>query len=92
VKDWLEDLRNIADKDIVVILVGNKSDLASSEKENKREVTIQEAEEWARVNGVLEYVETSAKSGRGVELAFGRVHLAGWQREYTRISKLESMI
>lgn len=73
VKDWLEDLRNIADKDIVVILVGNKSDLASSEAENKREVTTQEAEEWARVNGVLEYVETSAKSGEGVELAFGRV-------------------
>jgi Ras-related protein Rab-2A len=73
VKDWLDDLRNIADKDIVVILVGNKSDLASTEAENRREVTTQEAEEWARANGVLEYVETSAKSGKGVELAFARV-------------------
>jgi Ras-related protein Rab-2A len=73
VKDWLDDLRNIADKDIVVILVGNKSDLASTGDENKREVTTQEAEEWARANGVLEYVETSAKSGKGVELAFARV-------------------
>ena len=73
VKDWLDDLRNIADKDIVVILVGNKSDLASTEAENKREVTTQEAEEWARMNDVLEYVETSAKSGEGVELAFARV-------------------
>lgn len=80
VQDWLSDLRAIAEPDIVVILVGNKSDLAVSstagedgDKVNKREVTKEEAERWARENGVLEYVETSAKSGEGVELAFGRV-------------------
>lgn len=72
VTDWLNDLRQIAEPDIVVVLVGNKSDLAAGEV-NKREVTKEEAEEWARKNGVLEYVETSAKSGEGVELAFGRV-------------------
>jgi len=72
VTDWLNDLRQIAEPDIVVVLVGNKSDLAIGE-ENKREVTKEEAEEWAKRNGVLEYVETSAKSGEGVELAFGRV-------------------
>lgn len=72
VKDWLSDLRAIAEPDIVVILVGNKSDLAQGE-ENKREVTVAEAQEWARKNGVLEYVETSAKSGEGVEAAFSRV-------------------
>ncbi|KAH7354872.1 ras-domain-containing protein [Rhexocercosporidium sp. MPI-PUGE-AT-0058] len=72
VTDWLNDLRQIAEPDIVVVLVGNKSDLASGD-ENKREVTKEEAEEWAKKNGVLEYVETSAKSGEGVEMAFGRV-------------------
>jgi len=72
VMDWLNDLRQIAEPDIVVVLVGNKSDLAAGE-ENKREVTKEEAEEWAKKNGVLEYVETSAKSGEGVEMAFGRV-------------------
>jgi len=65
-------LRQIAEPDIVVVLVGNKSDLAAGD-ENKREVTKEEAEEWVKQNGVLEYVETSAKSGEGVELAFGRV-------------------
>lgn len=72
VTDWLNDLRQIAEPDIVVVLVGNKSDLATGD-ENKREVTKEEAEEWAKKNGVLEYVETSAKSGEGVEMAFGRV-------------------
>jgi len=72
VTDWLNDLRQIAEQDIVVVLVGNKSDLSAGD-DNKREVTKEEAEEWARKNDVLEYVETSAKSGEGVEMAFGRV-------------------
>ena len=72
VTDWLNDLRQIAEPDIVVILVGNKADLAQQD-DNKREVTKQEAEEWARNNGVMEYVETSAKSGENVEMAFMRV-------------------
>ncbi|CAI6098615.1 unnamed protein product [Clonostachys chloroleuca] len=72
VTDWLNDLRQIAEPDIVVILVGNKADLARQEK-NEREVTREEAEEWAKRNGVMEYVETSAKSGENVEKAFMRV-------------------
>ncbi|KAI1343995.1 GTP-binding protein rab2 [Xylariaceae sp. FL0016] len=79
VTDWLNDLRAIAEPDIVVILVGNKLDRAqedpdaSGEGSNKREVTTAEAEEWARRNGVLQYVETSAKSGENVERAFQQV-------------------
>ncbi|KDN66885.1 putative Ras family protein [Colletotrichum sublineola] len=72
VTDWLNDLRQIAEPDIVVILVGNKADLTQDE-DNKREVTKEEAEEWAKRNGVFEYVETSAKSGENVEKAFMRV-------------------
>jgi small GTP-binding protein len=75
VQDWLTDLRGIAEEDIVVILVGNKSDLANGQGDDdgKREVSVAEAQEWAEKNGVLEYVETSAKSGEGVEAAFARV-------------------
>lgn len=72
VTDWLNDLRQIAEPDIVVILVGNKADLTRQEK-NEREVTREEAEEWAKRNNVMEYVETSAKSGENVEKAFMRV-------------------
>lgn len=72
VQDWLSDLRAIAEENIVIVLVGNKSDLAS-DQENKREVTAEEAKQWAEKNDLLEYVETSAKNGEGVERAFGRV-------------------
>ncbi|KAI0862566.1 P-loop containing nucleoside triphosphate hydrolase protein [Xylaria cubensis] len=80
--DWLNDLRAIAEPDIVVILVGNKLDCVQSEtigesgasdNNDKREVTFAEAQEWAQKNGVLQYVETSAKSGENVEAAFMRV-------------------
>ncbi|KAF2969873.1 hypothetical protein GQX73_g3714 [Xylaria multiplex] len=80
--DWLNDLRAIAEPDIVVILVGNKldcvqseiaSDSGASSNSDKREVTFAEAQDWAQKNGVLQYVETSAKSGENVEAAFMRV-------------------
>jgi small GTP-binding protein len=68
---WLQDLRQIAEEGIVVVLVGNKSDLATASGEaNHRQVTKEEAEEWCKANGVMQYVETSAKSGEGVERAF----------------------
>lgn len=74
VTQWLNDLRTIAEEGIVVILVGNKLDLADHstnlEGGNKRAVTQQEAEEWCKREGIMRYVETSAKSGEGVERAF----------------------
>ncbi|OAA71237.1 secretion related GTPase SrgD [Cordyceps fumosorosea ARSEF 2679] len=73
VTDWLNDLRQIAEPDIVVVLVGNKADLVGGAAAEARQVSRNEAEAWARANGVLEYVETSAKSGDNVEAAFMRV-------------------
>jgi Ras-related protein Rab-2A len=72
---WLHDLRQIAEEDLVVVLVGNKCDLAppstvDNGKPNQRQVTREEAEEWCKENKVMQYVETSAKSGEGVERAF----------------------
>ena len=89
VTSWLADLRQIAEEGIVVVLVGNKSDLASDslvapanghangsaatgdlDKPNKRAVLKSEALEWCAANNVPYFVETSAKSGEGVERAF----------------------
>ncbi len=43
---WLNDARNLASTNIVIILVGNKRDL-----ETKREVSYQEATQFAKDNG-----------------------------------------
>lgn len=64
--EWLEELRDAADSNISIILVGNKCDLG----EDKREVPAEEAKAWAEANGIKAFVETSAKTGEGVEEAF----------------------
>jgi len=42
-------------------------------------VSAKEAEDWARAHNILAYVETSAKSGEGVERAFREVAERIWQ-------------
>ena len=62
--NWLIDLRTNADQDILIILIGNKSDLVES-----RVVTSEEAQTKAEQYNVA-YLETSAKSGDNISKAF----------------------
>lgn len=61
---WLEELRNHADKNIVIILIGNKTDL-----ENLRAVPTEDAKEFAQKEGLF-FLETSALESTNVENAF----------------------
>jgi len=61
---WLKELRDHADSNIVIMLVGNKSDL-----KHLRAVTTDEAQHFATENG-LSFMETSALEARNVEDAF----------------------
>jgi len=65
-KTWLETIRIKNDK-LVVLLVGNKSDLNT-----KRKVSREEGEEFAKNHG-LSFIETSAQSGENVEAAFTKL-------------------
>ncbi|GAA6064159.1 hypothetical protein JCM10212_004740 [Sporobolomyces blumeae] len=72
-KTWLSDLRAWGEEDLLILLVGNKGDVSSEASDGtgeKREVEREEAEKWAQEEGLAGYVETSAKSGAGVEKAF----------------------
>ncbi|XP_071971037.1 ras-related protein Rab-25 isoform X1 [Engystomops pustulosus] len=62
---WLKELYDHADASILVMLVGNKSDL----KDEAREVPSEEAKMYADSNGLL-FIETSALDSTNVELAF----------------------
>ncbi|EPS65006.1 hypothetical protein M569_09770 [Genlisea aurea] len=61
---WLEELRGHADKNIVIILIGNKSDL-----EDQRAVPTEDAKEFAQQEGLF-FLETSALQATNVEEAF----------------------
>eukprot|EP00914_Ancora_sagittata_P025750 GHVO01050966.1.p1 GENE.GHVO01050966.1~~GHVO01050966.1.p1 ORF type:complete len:211 (+),score=14.32 GHVO01050966.1:54-686(+) len=64
---WLEELKEHADPDIVILLVGNKSDL-----KHLRTVSQDEARALAEKEG-LAYIETSALQATNVEAAFHRI-------------------
>lgn len=76
IESWLKDLRTWADENLIITLVGNKVDL-TEDAEASRQVTEQEAREWAESEGMI-YMETSAKTGVNVEEAFNstarRIH------------------
>ncbi|XP_035260743.1 ras-related protein Rab-37-like isoform X1 [Anguilla rostrata] len=64
IRAWLTEIHEYAQKDVVIMLLGNKSDMA-----NERVIKREEGEKLAREYGVP-FMETSAKTGVNVELAF----------------------
>ncbi|XP_074353242.1 ras-related protein RGP1-like [Apium graveolens] len=64
---WLEELRGHADKNIVIMLVGNKTDLG-----HLRNVPSEDAKEFAEREN-LYFMETSALESTNVEIAFNTV-------------------
>ncbi|KAM3595871.1 uncharacterized protein V6R79_004370 [Siganus canaliculatus] len=79
---WLKELYEHADPHIVVMLVGNKSDLDSL-----RTVPSEEARGFAEMKGLM-FMETSALNSTNVEAAFNEVlaeiHRKVASREVTR--------
>lgn len=58
---WLEDCLKYSSPNIVIMLIGNKSDLESA-----RQVTYADGEAFAKKHG-LHFLETSAKTAENVE-------------------------
>ena len=64
VDKWIQDLNLNSDKNITLLLIGNKKDLA-----DKRDVTKEEGEEKAKSFG-LAFLETSALTGENIDKVF----------------------
>ncbi|KAF9584421.1 hypothetical protein BGW38_006510 [Lunasporangiospora selenospora] len=64
VSRWLSEVREHADSNIIVMLVGNKSDLR-----HLRSIHTEEAKSFAVENGLM-FIETSALDATNVDIAF----------------------
>uniref|UniRef100_A0A1B0G8H3 Uncharacterized protein n=1 Tax=Glossina morsitans morsitans TaxID=37546 RepID=A0A1B0G8H3_GLOMM len=68
IRAWLCEIRDCAQENVVIVLIGNKADCSNSDRQVKRE----DGERLAREHNVP-FMETSAKTGQNVELAFETV-------------------
>ncbi|KAK9767406.1 GTPase Ryh1 [Basidiobolus ranarum] len=64
---WIDDVRAERGTDVIIVLVGNKTDLS-----DKRQVTTEEGEKMAKELDVM-FVETSAKAGFNVKTLFRKI-------------------
>ncbi|WWC72690.1 uncharacterized protein I206_106654 [Kwoniella pini CBS 10737] len=67
---WVDDVRNERGQDVIIVLVGNKTDL-----NDKRQVTPEELDSRAKELGVMS-IETSAKAGYNVKALFKKIAMA----------------
>ncbi len=67
INQWINDVKEVAPKNITIILIGNKLDLT-----HERQVSKKEVEEYAKKHDI-DYIETSAMSGHLVEHIFKKL-------------------
>lgn len=87
-RKWVDDVRGERGQDVIIVLVGNKTDLG-----DKREVSSQMGEEEARKSGAI-FMETSAKVGANVKALFRRIAqaLPGMEGEGAGVEGQSQMI
>lgn len=64
---WIDDVRAERGNDVIIVLVGNKTDL-----NDKRQVTTEEGEKKSKEFNVM-FIETSAKAGHNVKTLFRKI-------------------
>lgn len=65
---WVEDVRAERGNEVIIALVGNKTDLS-----DKREVSTEEGEQRATEYNNVMFLETSAKAGHNVKNLFKKI-------------------
>ena len=67
---WIEDVRNERGNDVIIILVGNKTDCSE-----KRQVSVEEGEDKSTKESIM-FIETSAKAGFNIKALFRKLATA----------------
>ncbi|KAL5973703.1 Ras-related protein RABH1b [Asimina triloba] len=83
---WIEEVRTERGSDVIIVLVGNKTDLV-----DKRQVSIEEGEAKGRELHVM-FIETSAKAGFNIKALFRKIAAALPGMETLSSTKQEDMV
>lgn len=83
---WVEEVRTERGSDVIIMLVGNKTDLV-----DKRQVSIEEGDAKAREFGVM-FIETSAKAGFNIKALFRKIAASLPGMEVLSSAKQEGLV
>uniref|UniRef100_A0A7S3UDU3 Uncharacterized protein n=1 Tax=Picocystis salinarum TaxID=88271 RepID=A0A7S3UDU3_9CHLO len=81
---WIEEVRAERGTDVIIMLVGNKTDL-------KRQVSIEEGEAKAQEYGVM-FIETSAREGFNIKALFRKIAAALPGMDEATAAKQEDLV
>ncbi|KAI4327226.1 hypothetical protein L6164_019714 [Bauhinia variegata] len=83
---WIEEVRSERGSDVIIVLVGNKTDLVE-----KRQVSTEEGEAKSREINVM-FTEASAKAGFNIKALFRKIAAALPGMETLSSTKQEDMV
>ncbi|KAI9087032.1 hypothetical protein K1719_030993 [Acacia pycnantha] len=83
---WIEEVRSERGSDVIIVLVGNKTDLVE-----KRQVSTEEGEAKARDLNVM-FIEASAKAGFNIKALFRKIAAALPGMETLSSTKQEDLV
>lgn len=83
---WIDEVRAERGADVIIVLVGNKTDLV-----DKRQVSIEEGDAKARELNVI-FIETSAKAGFNIKALFRKIAAALPGLESLNSNKQEDLV
>lgn len=86
---WIEEARTLAAKDVVIMLVGNKVDLAEAQ-DGARQVPFLESSQLAQDHHAM-LLESSARTGASVEEIFMTVSKSILNKRLTAAAELERL-
>ncbi|CAD8083743.1 unnamed protein product [Paramecium sonneborni] len=85
VERWLQEVRENADKDIVIMIIGNKSDL-----KHLRAIRMESGQDLAQMYKVA-FIEASAQDGSNVDQAFTQIIQQIYQNLTKQLQKYDQM-
>ncbi len=86
-KDWVDLIdTNSMNKKIVKLLIGSKADLA-----DQRQISENEAKQFAKENNFTQYLECSAKTGQNVDIIFSSITKEIIMSSLTRCDKCKEL-
>uniref|UniRef100_A0AAV1VHB4 Uncharacterized protein n=1 Tax=Peronospora matthiolae TaxID=2874970 RepID=A0AAV1VHB4_9STRA len=83
---WVEDVRTERGQDVVIMLVGNKTDIS-----DRRQVSVEDGSDMAKEQNVM-FIETSAKAGYNIKALFRKLATVLPGMENTMISGDSNLI